>query len=301
MNIKTDLRPAEFGEMVGMGKELTALLARCQAGKIPHSVLLTGPTGCGKTTTARILANLAKLAHGSAEVSEINAANVNGVEGARDIAELVAVRPLMGARVFILDECHRLSKEAQDILLKPVEEPPAWCYIILCTTEPGKLSKTLAGRCFHVKFTELTTEDAVLELVTRALKAMKAKANAKELTQALMGRGVLAPRAILDAVEMFVYTGELKASTVERVTLFDAVRGYYNGNMRVVFEFLQEADTTEIVNWQFTAANYGASIVKRNGGNTAGKDAARKVLNIVEGYPDEAVLRAAWIVARLVS
>lgn len=295
MNVRTDIRPTVFTDLVGPSKDLVALKAKCERDGVPHTVLFHGPTGCGKTTTARILANLLEE-DGAVDFQDINASDLNGVDAARALAQLGTIRPLTGARVIILDECHRLSKEAQDVLLKPTEEPPAWCYWFFCTTEPTKLSKTLAGRCFKVQVNELATKDAVKVLVTKALKFLKAKPEvADALAVEIFHKGIANPRGVLEAVEAFTLGGKIAANEGGGVLAFDAVRAYFQGNRPTVLAYFKEATGADIVSWQFIAANYGASVLK---GKPDLKTAAL-VLNITEGYPEEAVLRAAWLTARV--
>jgi len=294
MNILTDLRPTSFNAMVGKSQGLVALQTRIESHGVPQTVLLYGPTGTGKTTTARILAAMVRDAH----LTERNAADVNGVEAARELVAIAAVRPLTGKRVIILDECQRLSKDAQDVLLKPTEEPPEWCYWILSTTEPGKISKTLAGRAFKVETEALTKGADVQKLVIQALVHLEADArvDARKLAEKLMASGITSPRAVLEAVEAVATGGKASVPTGESADAFAAVQAYYQGRSAAALKYFRETDTNGIVSWQFIAANYGASMLKAGNGN---ERVIKLLLAIVEGYPDEAVLRAAWLVAKV--
>lgn len=301
MNIRTDIRPRAFSELVAPSKDMVALQKRCETVGVPQTVLLHGPTGCGKTTAARIMAEMLRQVY-DVDLIERNAADLNGVDAARQLAQLASVRPLHGVRVFILDECQRLSKDAQDVLLIPTEEPPPWVYWFFCTTEPSKISKTLTGRCYRVEVSELPSVSAIAALVKHALWALKLKpdeAKLKRLAEELSAKGITAPRAVLGAVEAWAASGKIeKLDDGTGIAAFDAVRAYYAGNADKVLAYFAEADTNAIVSWQFIAANYGTSVLKSAGGATRARTAAL-VLNITEGYPEEAVLRAAWLAARV--
>lgn len=291
MNLKTDIRPTTFEQLVGVTPDIAALQSRVKAQGVPHTVLLHGPSGCGKTTIARILAGQVE---GSVEVIHKNAADLNGVEAARQLAAEAVVRPLSGSKVFILDECQRLSKDAQDVLLIPTEHPPEWCYWFFCTTEPGKISKTLKSRAVDVRVDELTAPTDMVALVTRGLKALKSKLDPKAVAKQLWDGGVRAPRFVLGSVESIHYGGGVITGEEATIAAFDAVRAYYGGKPATTLAYFSEASNADIVSWQYVAANYGASMVKAKN-----MRALPYLSNILEGYPEEAQLRAAWLVARV--
>lgn len=144
----TKYRPASFPEIIGHEAVITALQrALDQEESRPHAYLLTGPSGIGKTTTARIIAD-----HLGAEVIEIDAASNSGVDAMRELVDLGNHMSLSGSgtRMFIIDECHTLSKSAWQAILKLLEEPPAHLYLTLCTTEFHKVPETIVTRCYHV-------------------------------------------------------------------------------------------------------------------------------------------------------
>lgn len=140
-------RPQAWEELVGNDAVFGSLIRALKGDAQPHAFLFTGPAGCGKTSTARILA--AEL---GAEVLEIDAASYSGVDNARELVDLGNHRSLSGAgrRAFIIDECHTLSKPAWQALLKLLEEPPDHLFIMLCTTEAAKVPETIKTRCFPV-------------------------------------------------------------------------------------------------------------------------------------------------------
>lgn len=145
-------RPLAFGEVIGHASVLDALQRAMSSSSHPHSYLLTGPAGLGKTTLARIIAD-----HFKAEVHEINGSSSNSIDDIRALIELGdhAGFGETGARAFIIDECHGLSKPAFNAILKMLEEPPSHLYIMLCTTELSKIIETIRTRCYHVQLKSL--------------------------------------------------------------------------------------------------------------------------------------------------
>jgi len=149
-------RPREFSEMRGQSDAVAKLTDMVESGKIPHAVLFAGSkSGVGKTTAARILAR--HLDCVPSDVREINAADYNGIESVRQIRKVMTARGMRGgARVWILDECALLSTEAQNGLLKILEDPPPHAYFFLCTTHPDKLLLAVRTRCTPINLVPLS-------------------------------------------------------------------------------------------------------------------------------------------------
>ncbi len=143
-------RPKVFKDVVGQPEAVKVLTEMVKRSQVAHAILFTGPSGCGKTTLARILKT--KLECSPTDFCEINAADSRGIEVVRDIRTRMALSPLGGkSRVWLIDEAHKLTGDAQTALLKMLEDPPSHVYFMLCTTEPGKLLKTILTRCTEVK------------------------------------------------------------------------------------------------------------------------------------------------------
>lgn len=162
----TKYRPLDFDSMLGNEERLGALRRRLSDPSRPHAFLFTGPSGVGKTTTARIVANYLE-----AEILEIDAASNSGIDAVRQLTELGQHKSLIGAanKMFIIDEAHGLSRPAMEALLKLLEEPPEHLYIALCTTEPGRFKETILTRCYHVEFKKVAAED--IEVLLEAVCA----------------------------------------------------------------------------------------------------------------------------------
>lgn len=139
-------RPHTFKEVVGQSAVVTSM-SKLIARKGSHSFLLSGPSGVGKTTLARIAAH--EVGCEDKDLMEIDAATHTGVDAMRQIQETLRYRPFGNtkARAIIVDEAHGLSRQAWEALLKVVEEPPEHIYWFFCTTQLGKVPATIKTRC----------------------------------------------------------------------------------------------------------------------------------------------------------
>lgn len=155
MSLYHKYRPKSFKEVVGQPEAVRILQTKLK-GDFPHAVLFTGPSGCGKTTLARILRE--KLNCSDSDFSEINAADTRGIEDIRNIATRMRLSPMSkdGCRVWIIDECHQLTSDAQSALLKMLEDTPSHVYFMLATTDPQKLKQTIKTRCTEIKVRPLS-------------------------------------------------------------------------------------------------------------------------------------------------
>lgn len=153
-------RPTNLKEVVGQKAAITAIGTMAKGKGIPRVLLFTGPSGCGKTTLARILKE--KLKCGDIDYQEINAAGqgARGIEAVSDILKKMGMRPAKGeCRLYVIDECHQLTPQAQEAFLKGLEDVPSHVRFILCTTDPKKLKKTIITRCTEVKLSAVSEKD----------------------------------------------------------------------------------------------------------------------------------------------
>jgi DNA polymerase-3 subunit gamma/tau len=140
-------RPITFEQVVGQDETVKILTEKVRTNTVPHALMLSGPSGTGKTTIARIL----KRTLGCEEYTEINAAESRGIDTIRSIIAVANYGVLAGkARMYVFDEAHKLTSDAQNSLLKLLEDCPPQLYFILCTTEPDGLITTIRNRCTNL-------------------------------------------------------------------------------------------------------------------------------------------------------
>ena len=160
MSLATKYRPKEFSEVIGQTSVVQILEKQLETGNISHSYLFCGASGCGKTTIARIFAT--KLNGSFDGLIEMDAASNNGVENIRNIVKSAKERSISTKyKIFILDECHALTNQSWQSLLKCIEEPPEFTIFMFCTTDPQKVPQTIQNRCQRYNITKLSV-DAIL-------------------------------------------------------------------------------------------------------------------------------------------
>lgn len=168
MTLQITHRPNKLEDVFGnqaIKDGLTSIFARSE--DFPHAFLFSGPTGCGKTTFARIIGNLLECE----SIEELNMSNLRGIDSVRSLAETCVYAPMLGnTRVYILDEIHRQTKDAQNALLKLLEDPPSHVFFILCTTEPEQLLPTILGRCHQYQVKPLKSMEMMALLRSIAKK-----------------------------------------------------------------------------------------------------------------------------------
>lgn len=170
----TRYRPERLDQIVGNQSviaSIESILSR-EVEKIPHTFMLVGLPGCGKTTIARIIA--ARLQCTGQDVHETNAANFTGIDNIRDIISQMKYKPMESdTKVWIMDECHKLSGPAQDSFLKALEEPPEHVYFILCTTDPQTMKKAVLRRCSIHELKPINEQQMMGYLETILIKEKK--------------------------------------------------------------------------------------------------------------------------------
>ena len=258
-------RPESFAELIGQSQVTDPLRSALKADRVNHAYLFSGPRGCGKTTSARILARclnckegptdtpcgkcdscieLSRGGPGSLDVVEIDAASHNGVDDARDLRERAIFAPARDRyKIFILDEAHMVTPQGFNALLKIVEEPPEHVKFIFATTEPEKVIGTIRSRTHHYPF-RLVPPGELLEYLGTILESegFSAEAGVMPLVVRASGGSVRDALSLLDqliagsetkevayqrAVNLLGFThDELMSEVIEAFAEIDAAKAF---------------------------------------------------------------------------
>lgn len=222
-------RPQTLGDLVGQKSVVKTLTNAIENERIAHAYLFTGPRGTGKTSSARILAKSINCENGptvtpcltcascvaikessSPSVFEIDAASNNSVDDARMLIERAPLVAQGGRnKLYIVDECHMLTKEAFNALLKTIEEPPPGVIFILATTEEHKVPPTILSRCQRLMFRLVNHDELAEHLASVAAKEnIEIQKDALELITRKSGGGLRDALGLLDQASLLSRPGE---------------------------------------------------------------------------------------------
>jgi DNA polymerase III subunit gamma/tau len=228
-----------LGQLIGQSETVEALRGMFQAKKVPRTFFVFGPYGCGKTSTARLIARyvncqepkdnadpcgecvsckaMDRLSH--RDVTEMNCGEARGIDDIRNLLKTVTFAPQMNYRIFILDEVHQLTPQAAQALLKDLEEPPPRTIFVLCTTEPDRVISTIVSRAAKLPIHKVPLK-ATAKLLSRVFK-QECKKKVKpavflEISKAVDGH----PRDALTVLESVIHRvnqGDFKGENVTKM------------------------------------------------------------------------------------
>ena len=249
-------RPTTFGEIVGQEHITTTLRHQVMADRVGHAYLFTGCRGCGKTTSAKVLARAvnclnpkdgepcnecsickAALDGSLTDIVEMDAASNNSVDDIRAIRDEVNFLPTVAKyRVYIIDEVHMLSPGAFNALLKTLEEPPKHVKFILATTEPQKLPATILSRCQRFDFKKISEPD-----ITKNLEKVCKECNIEYSEDALNLIAELSEGAMRDALSILERCSQGEDSNITEQKVKDLVGipklEYISGITKAILEY----------------------------------------------------------------
>lgn len=156
-SLSTKYRPKDFENVCGQSSIVKILQRQIQLKDYKHAYLFTGSTGIGKTTLCRILAS--KINGDLSGVEEIDGASNNGIDNIRNIIKAAQERSVSSEyKIFIIDECHALTNQSWQALLKCIEEPPQYTIFMFCTTDAQKIPSTIINRCQRYNLSKISDE-----------------------------------------------------------------------------------------------------------------------------------------------
>jgi len=257
-------RPVQLDDVVGQKHVVATLKAASLKGEFSHAYLFSGFHGTGKTSMGRILSSLmecenikdgkvcgkcrsCQTIHSGvcSDVKEVDGASNRGIDNVKSLIDAAQWSPQEFKRkVYLIDECHCLTKEANSALLKILEEPPAYLSFILCTTEINKMLPTILSRCQRFNFTKILSKDIAQRLM---LIAKNENINIEEDAVNVMAK--MARGSMRDAIGYLEQIGTVAASkkitapsiqryfgVTDRLAIFNIVKSIMDGNLSLILD-----------------------------------------------------------------
>ena len=309
-------RPKQFKALVGQAELIKEVRGRARQGRLPKAWMFVGETGCGKTTVARIIAASLQCRHmerfgnpceqcyrdrDKFDISEINSP-VQKQKEVREMLQAADLTPSPGSRrrVYIIDEAQRMSKAAQSMMLKYLEDCPRTTNWIINTTEPEAILRALRGRCAVIQVASLDM-DGVRTLVARYLKRVGSELSVAALTEKLWENGITSARLIANAVEKYVAGAQPEMAAIEIACTFDIyglMRASMKGDWEAAGGLLRKAKAEDVRAIRRVAAHYLKSVLT---GDADLSDRAAAVAKSVDSLTKTSVMEESLQLPAIIS
>lgn len=290
-------RPKTLDEVIGQDQAVKILKGFIEKKKLPQAILLSGDdsSGCGKTTIARCLVRPmgcnTKLSEAegnhSGDFFEQDGASNGGIDDIRAIKNRVGLSALYGkSKVFLVDECHKITEAGQQAMLKVLEDTPPNNYFILATTNAGKLLKTVKSRCTEIKISPLVPKNMRL-VVERVLKGEKAKITDDVMDKLIEASEGSARKALVTLEQILQLESEDDQIDAIRKTeskrqAIEIARGLINGtSWRDMATILKEV-TEEPESLRYMILGYARTILLKGNGSSKNECKARDLIRAFE-------------------
>ena len=265
MPLHVDYRPNELDLVEGNQETVNKLESLLSRDDVPHTFLVHGPKGCGKTSIGRIIPN--KLGVNENDIYEMNTADYRRLSDARELLRTMKMKPFKGSKRFwLLDEVHQLSKDAQNCLLKALEEPPEHAYICLSTTDPQKLLPTIRDRCHQLKVKPLKRQETI-DLIAD-IAGEEDKDVPEEVIKEIAKKSEGIPRTALVLLDSIIdlnpddMMSALENSTFKEAETIDLARAIFKGETEnKIFGLLESLKDDDPESIRRTVIGYCSSVM----------------------------------------